>query len=360
MQLNSTSKRADQLQFLRFLAFCLIFLHHIEWAPLGFPTPNGSGLAVSFFFLLSGFVSAYTRYGKCEPLRWYSPFTYLWKKYKKVWPLHLLTLGIALLLSNVPAAFTAKDNVWLAPQLTALWHNILLIQSWCKDTYYYYNGVSWFLSSIMFSYLLTLPVSALLNRLNQKKHPVPVFCAFLVLLSGCIVGWCYYTRNMEISFLQYIHPAARALEYLMGMVLCHITLSLKDRISSEKGVTAIFTVFELLALGVWVIYLYLPHDIQWLFFTARWLIPNLLLLFVFGFGFGKVSAVFRWKPLKRLGDISFECFLIHQIVIRIYLLFNAQIVTPGIRERLFCAISCFAITVGMALLINKKPAPNRI
>ena len=60
-----------------------------------------------------------------------------------------------------------------------------------------------------------------------------------------------------------------------------------------------------------------------------------------------------------LGDVSFECFMIHQLVIRIYLLFNQQIVTPGIRERLFCAISCFVISVGTALYINKRPRRSR-
>lgn len=160
---------------------------------------------------------------------------------------------------------------------------------------------------------------------------------------------------MDTAFAQYIHPAARALEYLAGMVLCHLVLSLKDRISLKKGLAALFTFLELAALGLWVAFLFIPHKWEWAFLTARWLLPNLTLLAVFGFGFGYISCAFRWSPLRRLGDVSFECFLIHQLVIRIYLLFNAQIVTPGIRERLFCAISCFVITVGMALFINKKP-----
>ena len=347
--------RADQLQFLRFLAFCLIFIHHIEWPILGTPTSYGSGLAVSFFFILSGFVSAYSHYGKQEKLYWHSPFTYLWKKYKKVWPLHLLTLGIALLLSNVPAAFTAQNQPWLEPQLTALWHNVLLIQSWFKDSYFYYNGVSWFLSSIMFSYLLTLPVSALLNRLNSRKGQIPVFLLLLGILAGGIFGWCYYTRGMDTSFMQYIHPAVRALEYLAGMVLCHLVLSVKKQIASGKGLAVIFTVLEVLALALWVSFLFIPHKAEWSFLTARWLLPNFVLLGIFGFGHGYISSAFRWPVLRRLGDVSFECFLIHQLVIRIYLLFNAQIVTPGIRERLFCAISCFVITVGTALFINKTP-----
>lgn len=356
MQLNSTSKRADQLQFLRFLAFCLIFLHHVEFAPFGFATNYGSGLAVSFFFLLSGFVSAYSRYGKEEPLRWHSPIVYLWRKYKKVWPLHLLTLGIAVLLSNIPAAYTAQHDLWLEPQLISLRRNIFLIHSWYQDSYFDYNGVSWFLSSIMLSYLFTLPVSFLLNKLNKKKCRSLYFSLLLAILVACVIGYCYYTRNMDTAFLQYIHPASRLMEYLIGMVLCHLTLTIKEHIFSGKGITILFTVLECVALGVGVAYLYIPSKVEWLFFTAHWFVPNLLILLVFGLGFGGISAIFRWKPLKRLGDVSFECFLIHQLVIRIYLLFNSQIVTPGLREDLFCTIACFVITVGMALFIGKKPA----
>lgn len=359
MTLNKSQSRADQLQFLRFLAFCLIFIHHIEWPLLGFPTGYGSGMAVSFFFILGGFVSAYSRYGKQEKLRWYSPATYLWGKYKKVLPLHLLTLGIALLLSNIPAAFTAQNQPWLEPQLISLRRNFLLIHAWYKDSYFDFNGVSWFLSSIMFSYLLTLPVSALLCKISQNKGHIPVLFLILAVLCGAVFGWCYYSRDMDRAFVQYIHPAARALEYLAGMVLCHLVLSFKARISPGRISAVIFTVLEVLALVFWFAFFYIPHKAEWSFLTARWLLPNLILLTIFGFGFGYISAAFRWNPLKRLGDVSFECFLIHQLVIRIYLLFNAQIVTPGIRELALRAIVCFIITVGAALYLNKKPAVKK-
>ena len=225
--MNPTAKRADQLQFLRFLAFCLIFIHHTDYS-IGFPTPNGSGLAVSFFFILAGFVSAYSQYGKKDTLHWYSPFTYLGRKYLKVLPLHLLTLGISVLLSNVPAAFTAKDPIWLEPQLRYLAHNVLLIQSWFKDSYYHYNGVSWFLSTIMLSYLFTLPVSALLKAISRKKGATLSFMAIFVFLCAAIVLWCQYTADMEYTFFQYVFPPARLLEYLLGMVLCHLVLGLNE------------------------------------------------------------------------------------------------------------------------------------
>ena len=47
---NENADRAEQLQFLRFLAFGLIFLWHADyWVPAWFPHGNGAVNAVSFF-----------------------------------------------------------------------------------------------------------------------------------------------------------------------------------------------------------------------------------------------------------------------------------------------------------------------
>lgn len=51
--------REDQLQFLRFWAFFNVFVCHGEqWMFFKYPTSHCSTAAVSFFFMLSGLVTA--------------------------------------------------------------------------------------------------------------------------------------------------------------------------------------------------------------------------------------------------------------------------------------------------------------
>ena len=56
-KIAATRQRAEQLQFLRFLAFINVFLVHTEeWAFFAYPRSHCSNAAVSFFFMLSGLV----------------------------------------------------------------------------------------------------------------------------------------------------------------------------------------------------------------------------------------------------------------------------------------------------------------
>ena len=86
--------RADQLQFLRFIAFVLIFNWHMDWfAPQFFPRDLGGACAVEFFFLLSGFGSAYSSYNRDVIFSWRGLFDYLKKKLKKAYPLYFVVIA---------------------------------------------------------------------------------------------------------------------------------------------------------------------------------------------------------------------------------------------------------------------------
>ena len=98
--------RLEQIQFLRFCAFVLVFLSHTGSYQLSwFPQANGARAAVSFFFLLSGMVTGYSSFIieiKCDIK---SIFKYMMKKIKKVYPLYIVTTMIAFIYSGFPYQF---------------------------------------------------------------------------------------------------------------------------------------------------------------------------------------------------------------------------------------------------------------
>lgn len=147
--------REEQLQFLRFLAFLNVYIGHAEsWIFFRYPASNCSAAAVSFFFMLSGLVTSYSAWGKDVHLGIRDFGNYLWKKLKKVYPLYFFTIMYTFLYAGQSHLTALADPDRFPRQLI---RNLLLIQSWFPEGYFSYNGVAWFLSSLLFLWVITLP-----------------------------------------------------------------------------------------------------------------------------------------------------------------------------------------------------------
>jgi len=342
--------RQEQLQFLRFLAFLNIFLYHGEsWLFFPYPISASAWAAVSFFFMLSGLVMGLAYHGREIRLGIRPMGTFLWKRLKKLYPLYFAMTIFMILYSGLPGAVAVHGIAAEKAELTQVMRNFLLLQSWFKEGYYSYNGVGWFLSSVMFLYVLTLPAMVVLNRID--KHPKR-YVIFLILMGGCLflsAVFCYLTKDWDMEYWHYIFPPARMGEYFAGMILGVMMRTLKPRLKQGQLLRMVFTVLELGVLFCWVRALSSPGN-YWRNHIVSWLIPNMAVLSVFSIGSGWVSTLFR-KPLPvRLGNASFECYLIHQIVIVLYNVSN-----PGLDQtqngKVLSLTVCLMASVIFALLL---------
>lgn len=131
--------REDQLQFLRFWAFFNVFVCHGEqWLFFKYPTSHCSTAAVSFFFMLSGLVTALASFNKDIRLSWREEGKYLWRKVKKIYPLYLFTTLYVFLYTNTESLTALFDVQRFPAQLV---RNLLLVQSWSAEGALSYNGV---------------------------------------------------------------------------------------------------------------------------------------------------------------------------------------------------------------------------
>ena len=187
--------REEQLQFLRFWAFFNVFVCHGEqWLFFRYPTSHCSTAAVSFFFMLSGLVTALASFNKDIRLSWREEGKYLWRKVKKIYPLYLFTTLYLFLYTNTESLAALFDVHRFPGQLV---RNLLLVQSWSAEGALSYNGVGWFLSTLMFLSVFNLPVMFLLNKINRRPKG-------WLLLSGALAGtlfltavYCYLTKNLD-------------------------------------------------------------------------------------------------------------------------------------------------------------------
>ena len=257
------------LQSWRFIFALMIFLHHFPVNGKGLFEAGGS-CGVSFFLILSGFVMA-AGYGEKILSPSFSFGTYVKRRWARIYPLHLLCLLAAILLS-------IKSMAW--QHLLILVPNALLLQSWIpiREVYFSGNAVSWCLSDLFFFYALF----PLLGRfLFRKKFGQSVLFVILFVILYFVI-FPFIPEEKAHAFL-YIFPAFRLLDFIMGMLLYVIYARLMEwgicdrlcRCSFEmKSVAEIFSVC--LLSGCICAYPFIPE--KFVYASYYWLPMGILVL----------------------------------------------------------------------------------
>ncbi|QMU68420.1 acyltransferase [Streptacidiphilus sp. P02-A3a] len=191
---------------LRFWAALLVVFYHLsrEYHPLPLLSPlvwyGRDG--VTFFFVLSGFVLAWSG-GDRVPAR-----VLYWRRFARIWPLHLLATGLAL-------AVTALLGAAL-PVTAALW-SLPLLQAWSPAEVYGGNPAAWSLSAEAWFYLLTPALLRFLRRRGGRTLALLAAGACVVGV-GCWLGGAPVGSPTEREWLLDYLPLARTPQFLLGAV----------------------------------------------------------------------------------------------------------------------------------------------
>ncbi len=141
----------------RFIAALLVVIGHFDDGfRLGLaqitPLATRFGLAVDFFFILSGFVIAANYAGRINSFGDYGDF--LWRRIARLFPVHLLVLaalcGFLIVATLIDHGFTNPDTYRLA-DLPA---NLLLLNAWGAVWRESFNVPSWSISAELLVYML--------------------------------------------------------------------------------------------------------------------------------------------------------------------------------------------------------------
>ncbi|MFN8051396.1 MAG: acyltransferase [Acidimicrobiales bacterium] len=195
---------------MRMLAAGAVFFTHIRWVlPSGTVLAVGGhhltidrvllngGLGVNFFFMLSGFVLAWSwRPGVSSPV-------FYGRRVARVWPSHAVT-WVAFLLASIAV-------VSLRPSVAGALSGVVLLQSWTKSTAFAVNPVAWTLSCEAFFYLMFPPAWALVRRLSPQA----------LLGAALVVGCVPFALSVLVHdrFFVTTFPPSRLWEFLLGLML---------------------------------------------------------------------------------------------------------------------------------------------
>jgi len=202
----------SSLTALRGIAALWVVLFHIDvsifYRDLGALIPHSwSGIIssgylwVDFFFILSGFVIAHV-YGERFGARFgvATLVDYLVTRFRRVYPLHLFTLLILVLLAPV--------SLWLAPSiadsswatyfaLDALWSNLLLLNAMNQHVYLSWNIVSWSIGAEWWTYCVAVGLLMLVSG-KALRAQVLIMAASFSLLAG--LYYLHPGNNLDITF----------------------------------------------------------------------------------------------------------------------------------------------------------------
>jgi peptidoglycan/LPS O-acetylase OafA/YrhL len=291
----SEARRFVVLDFYRFVAALGVFIFHLKLIDTGIsPAWNGSyGLFVDMFFILSGFVISYSYPSDARGVAAYSRF--MIRRIARIYPLHLLSLLIFVVLIGVGLERTARST-----PLDFL-YNILLVQAWGVTDHLSFNSPSWSISAEFFCYLI-FPLLMLFARKVQPIVLAAIVAAlYLVLAHGHLPIW---QERSQMYGANFDYGMLRALPSFLNGILLAILFRMSHPYRSKRMIIAGIGMF---GVSVLVLNVFAKPDLAILLFSCA------ILLTAVG------ESAFKQFPgarlLGRLGNTSYAIYMLHDAVL---------------------------------------------
>ncbi|MFF9868718.1 acyltransferase family protein [Streptomyces sp. NPDC013953] len=313
---------------MRWAAALLVFLYHV-WHAGYFGGQDhelvnrafAPGLVgVSFFFVLSGFVLAWSaRPGDRAPAFWR-------RRVARIYPVHLVTAAVTLLL-----AFTVLPGLRPRDGYGEVVANLLLVSAWRTEWWQAVNPVSWSLVCEAFFYAAFPALLAVIRRLGAGAlHVVAALSAVTVMsVPGAESAW---HLGMAFNF-----PPARLPEFVLGMALARL-VALGRWHGPGPGASLAVTVAG---------YLLVP-ELRGAYASATVLGFALLIAAGAVADVRGTPSLWRGRRLVRLGEWSFAFYMVHVLVLSAAGLWFGR--TPHVEG--FASVGAGALLLTVSLVLS--------
>ncbi|MCW3798198.1 acyltransferase [Sphingomonas sp. BN140010] len=275
------------LTSLRFVAALLVVAHHFFGFRAGYA-------GVSFFFVLSGYVLTINYAGKIGTAEQRRQFW--WKRFARIYPLHLLTFVLAL-----P----------LGVDLVALPFNLTLLQSFVPlgPVYFSFNAPSWSISDEAMFYAV-FPLLLAWLRPRPLRRLAWWAATFATVAVGAAVLSPQPLAGEPTHWLFYILPPARLIEFAFGIGLGLLPAARSAGWREEAMALA------LAAAGLALVYADLPGSLA----SAMIFWPGAVALVrTFATSRGPLARLLSQGWAVLLGEASFALYMVHFPLLRLEL-----------------------------------------
>lgn len=296
----------DSLTSLRFIFAMMVFGAHCYIIDDFFDAHffKEGFVGVNFFFVLSGFIIAYT-YQENLLNRKLDKRTFWVARMARVYPLHWLTLFIAIVVGDGIVTSGALD--WCQRFLASF----ILVNAYVPrvDYFFSFNSPSWSLCCEQLFYVL---FPFLLSLISKKgNYLFWLFCVMAVLM---LLGM-YITPEAQIKGYWYVNPVCRFPDFIIGMLLFQLYGKLKNR-----RITFVWgSIIEILSIVLFFCFYFYAVEVPKVYrYSCYYWLPVSMILLSFSLQKGIVSRVLSNRILIKGGEISYGFYLIHLLVLSFY------------------------------------------
>lgn len=303
-------------------------------------------VGVSFFFVLSGFIIAYNYQKKLQEKE-ITRRTFWVARIARVYPLHWLTLFIAVILGDYVVASGGLD--WCRHFLASLTLTHAYIPE--ADYYFSFNSPSW---SLCCEQLFYICFPFLIPLTRNYKSLFYVFC----ILAACLVIGMYFTPEDEIKGYWYVNPITRFPDFIAGMLLFPLYERLKDKPITFRQGSMMEIASVILFLTFYLCASYIPKVYR---YSCFYWLPVAAVLISFSLQKGILSRILSHRFLVVGGEISYGFYLIHLFILLSYAKWQKE---AGFDIAWYISVPVlFGITVLLSLLSYRyfeRPMNKRV
>ena len=299
---RDNKKRRDTLNYIAFLKFwsmILIIRWHL-YNGISHRIDYGARMC-EFLFISSGFLIGYNYYERAMPSTYYASCKYTYKHLRAFYPLHTII--------SFYWIFTYKSKFNLT-DYEILIYNFLLVNVWSRHRKLAgsFNGISWFVSALLFSYFLC---PFLLGGIQNINNSLIIFS----LVAFIRVGIEHLIKNgakniMDFNF--HYSPVIRLMDFYLGMLMIPLFLKIKcylDKIHNKSNLKFIFTSIQII-FPVIIYFIMLEFNNKLI--RCYFVLIFCFCIFLISYDYGYLSYIFKKKLSKEIMSCQMEMYLLQR------------------------------------------------
>jgi peptidoglycan/LPS O-acetylase OafA/YrhL len=328
---------------LRFIAAFLVVLHHFGKPPSPFLEQfvrnvlNHGFVAVTLFFILSGFILTYS-YLSHEGNLITSKRNFWVARFARIYPVYLVGFLIAAPLALQGIKETGGASPWKDVSVLAA-AALTLTQSWSSAASMVWNTPAWSLSVEAFFYLMFPFVAPPIMKLKPRGLLVAALVFWLASLAGPLAD--FVAARFDHTFWSN-NPLVRLPEFLLGIVLGKFWVTRQrgnlDRYFPFIAVGSALMLMAVLSLGA-------PESV---FMNGATAPLMMALIYSLACGRGLLARFLATKPMVLLGEASYSLYLFHWplwFLVTDYLVNHLQKFQTGSSHFVVCVLITLAASI---------------
>lgn len=304
MSVPITSRALPSLTGLRWFAALAVWAYHLRNVGYFAGGPQdvlthvvaGGDTGVSLFFILSGFVLAWSHREEISPQRFW------WNRAARIAPLHLTALALAVLV------VAPVDPQIVSPSRGSIVANAFLVSAWRPDWWQAGNPVSWSLVCEAAFYVVFPLLALVLRRVSARTLTIIAVAAVVATVAEPLLSLHVVQAVLPFPVSSANAPIARFPEFVLGVTAARLM-----RTGAWRGATLPLAI-PLAVLGILAATVLPASPWHLSGFTVAGF--TLIVSALARADLDGRKSMFSAAPVRWLGEVSFAFYLVHLLVLQ--------------------------------------------